>query len=294
MANSAPAVTVLGLGRMGLALARALARAGHTVTVWNRTASRAAPLRELNVAVADSVASACASSAIVVVSVTDYEATLAMLAGGNGAVLEGRTLVQLSSGTPSEAREMARWAAEQGIGFLDGKIVGFPSAIGTADAVIFYAGSAAVFEATRPILADLSAAPMHVGEDAGHPAIIDGAIIVNTMAIFVANMVGRAMCEAEGVVSQAWTLFGGMMLDAAPPLVFDLNASLDRKDYTGAEASLTTWARGADLIRDGLAERGLDSTLAACIADLAHRAIARGHGDDGFAAIYSVVSTAQV
>jgi 3-hydroxyisobutyrate dehydrogenase-like beta-hydroxyacid dehydrogenase len=277
---------------MGLALARALARAGHTVTVWNRTASRAEPLQELGVAVADSAASACEASAVVVVSVTDYEATLEMLAAGIGSVLEGRTFVQLSSGAPSEAREMARWAAERRIGYLDGKIVGFPSAIGTSDAVIFYAGSADTFAATRPILSDLSAAPMHVGEDAGHPAIIDGAIILNMMAIFVANMIGRAMCDAEGVVSQAWTLFGGMTLDAAPQLIFDLNASLDRKDYTGAEASLTTWARGADLIRDGLAERGLDTTLAGCIADLAHRAIERGRGDDGFAAIYSVLSTA--
>src|SRR5438034_2227465 len=77
--DSAPAVTVLGLGRMGLALAQALARAGHTVTVRNRTASRAAPLRELDVAVAESVASACASSAVVIVSVTDYDATREML-----------------------------------------------------------------------------------------------------------------------------------------------------------------------------------------------------------------------
>ena len=293
MGDSAPAVTVLGLGRMGFALAQALARAGHTVTVWNRTASRAAPLQELDVAVAESVASACASSAVVIVSVTDYDATREMLVAEIGSMLEGRTLVQLSSGTPSEAREMARWAAELGIGYLDGKIVGFPSAIGTADAVIFYAGSAVAFEAARPILADLSAAPMHVGEDAGHPAIIDGALILNMMAIFIANMVGRAMCEAEGVVSQAWTLFGGMLLDAAPPLVFDLNSSLDRKDFTGAEASLTTWAHGADLIRDGLTERGLDTTLAGGIADLARRSIERGHADDGFAAIYDVLSTVQ-
>jgi len=84
-----------------------------------------------------------------------------------------------------------------------------------------------------------------------------------------------------------------MMLDAAPPLVFDLNSSLDRKDFTGAEASLTTWAHGADLIRDGLTERGLDTTLAGGIADLARRSIERGHADDGFAAIYDVLSTVQ-
>src|SRR5207302_9467844 len=70
-------------------------------------------LRELDVAVAESVASACATSAVVIVSVTDYDATREMLIAEIGSMLEGRTLVQLSSGTPSETREMARWAAER-------------------------------------------------------------------------------------------------------------------------------------------------------------------------------------
>lgn len=290
MGDSGGTVTVLGLGRMGLALVQALARAGHDLTVWNRTASRSAPLRELDVALADSVESACASSEVVVVSVTDYAATREML-GEIGSVLEGRTLIQLSSGTPSEARAMARWAAAQGIDYVDGAIVGFPSAIGTADAIIFYAGSETAIAAAAAVIADLSGTPMHVGDDAGHPAIIDGALILNTMAIFIANMVGRAMCDTEGVAAQAWTVVGGMMLDAVPSLVLDLNAALDRSDFSGTEASLTTWAHGADLIRDALTERGLDTTLAGGIADLAHRAIDRGHGDDGFAAIYDVLST---
>jgi NAD binding domain of 6-phosphogluconate dehydrogenase len=138
MGDSGRTVTVLGLGRMGLALAQALACAGYDLTVWNRTESRSAPLRELDVALAGSVESACASSEVVVVSVTDYAATREML-GEIGSVLEGHTLIQLSSGTPSEARAMAGWAAAQGIDYVDGAIVGFPSAIGTADAIIFYA-----------------------------------------------------------------------------------------------------------------------------------------------------------
>ena len=285
-------VTTLGLGRMGSALARAMTRGGHTVTVWNRTASRALPLRDLGAVVADSVASACASSDVVVISVNDYETTRELLDDDAvAAALRGRVLVQLTSGTPSQARELAEWAAERGIAYIDGKIVGLPSAIGTPEAAIFYAGSAAAFEAAKPLLAELSGDPVYVGDDPGHPATIDGALILNMMAIYVANMVGRAMCEAEGIAPDTWGLFSGLLLAAAPGLAGDLNALLDRKDFSGDEASLTTWAHGADLIRDGLAERGVDSTLAACIAELAHRTIERGHGDDGFAAIYDVVTT---
>ena len=285
-------VTILGLGRMGSALAGAMARSGHTVTVWNRTASRAIPLRGLGVAVADSVANACSSSDVVVMSVNDYDTTKELLDGdGVASALRGRVLVQLTSGTPSQARELAGWAAERGVDYLDGKIVGYPSAIGTSEAVIFYAGSAAEFEAAKPLLGELSGDPVYMGDDPGHPSTIDGALILNVMSIYVANMVGRAMCEAEGIAPEAWGLFSGLMLAAAPAMVGDLNTLLDRKDFSGDEASLNTWAHGTDLIRDGLGERGVDTTLAACIAGLAHRTIERGHGDDGFAAIYDVVST---
>ena len=293
MDTAACAVTTLGLGRMGSALARAMGRAGHTVTVWNRTVSRAVPLRDLGVVVADSVASACASSDVVVVSVNDYETTRELLDGDAVAsALRGRVLVQLTSGTPSQARELAEWAAEHGVAYIDGKIVGYPSAIGTPDAVIFYAGSAAAFDAAKPLLAELSGDPVYVGDDPGQAATIDGALIINMMSIYVANMVGRAMCEAEGIAPETWGLFSELMLAAAPALVGDLNALLERKDFSGDEASLTTWAHGADLIRDGLAESGVDTTLAACIAGLAHRTIERGHGGDGFAAIYETVTTA--
>ena len=74
MSEAVRTVTVVGLGRMGLALAGAVARAGHTVTVWNRTASRAEPLREQGVAVADTVASACSASDVVIVCLADYDA----------------------------------------------------------------------------------------------------------------------------------------------------------------------------------------------------------------------------
>ena len=81
------------------------------------------------------------------------------------------------------------------------------------------------------------------------------------------------------------------MLDAVPSLVLDLNAAVDRSDFSGTEASLTTWAHGADLIRDALTERGLDTTLAGGIADLAHRPSTVGTATTGFAVIYDVLST---
>ena len=81
------------------------------------------------------------------------------------------------------------------------------------------------------------------------------------------------------------------MYGLAPALIRAQNTLLDTKDFSGEEATLTTWAHTADLLHVELEARQLDTTLAASIAALARRTIERGHGDDGFASIYEVVTT---
>src|SRR5688500_16222363 len=113
------AVTVLGLGSMGTALAGAFAGAGHRTTVWNRTSAKAAPLVARGATHAAGVADAVAASPLVVACLTTYTATREALEPAAGA-LAGRTLVTLNSGSPASARDMAAWAAGHGARFLDG------------------------------------------------------------------------------------------------------------------------------------------------------------------------------
>ena len=88
-------VTVVGLGLMGSALGRVLLENGHSVTVWNRTAARAAPLQEMGAVVPADVASAVAASPITLVCVANYDVSSQILAGIGGAVA-GKVLVQLT------------------------------------------------------------------------------------------------------------------------------------------------------------------------------------------------------
>ena len=98
-------VSMLGLGYMGSALARAFLAKQHAVTVWNRTASKAEPLAETGAQVAASVAEAIAASDVTVVCVSDYHGSDALLRTTEMAGrLKGKTLVQLTTGTPEEAR----------------------------------------------------------------------------------------------------------------------------------------------------------------------------------------------
>ena len=104
-------VTVVGCGLMGSAIARQLSRAGHLVAAWDRTAERAEALVGGGVSAIGSVTDAVRRSPLIVSCTLDYSSTLSALAPVTD--WAGRTLVNLAVGTPSQASEMADWAAER-------------------------------------------------------------------------------------------------------------------------------------------------------------------------------------
>jgi 3-hydroxyisobutyrate dehydrogenase-like beta-hydroxyacid dehydrogenase len=125
-------VTVIGAGRMGSALATALFHKGFATTVWNRTASKTEALSKLGLSVAHSIHDAIREADVVIVNIGDYTSTRQLLEQPDTeTALRGKIVVQLSSGTPKEARAMDSWARRCGISYLDGAILGSPVWIGT-------------------------------------------------------------------------------------------------------------------------------------------------------------------
>lgn len=95
-----PAVSVIGLGMMGTALAAAFLKAGHPVTVWNRSPAKSGPLVAQGATPADTAAEAVAASPLVVVCLTTYDTVRTVLEPLSGQ-LTGRTVANLTNGTPS-------------------------------------------------------------------------------------------------------------------------------------------------------------------------------------------------
>ncbi|WP_245505155.1 NAD(P)-binding domain-containing protein [Neorhizobium sp. S3-V5DH] len=99
-------ISVLGLGAMGQALAARLLQQGHSVTLWNRTAGKAGFLVAQGAREVTSAADAIASSDLTVICVLDYAAASSVLDGAASA-LAGRAVVNLTNGTPAQARATA-------------------------------------------------------------------------------------------------------------------------------------------------------------------------------------------
>src|SRR5687768_7732016 len=112
-------VTVLGLGPMGTALAEALLKQGHPLTVWNRTPRKADGLVDQGAVRAATVTEAVSASSTTIICLKDYPTMYAILEPARDG-LRGRTLVNLNSGTPREAGEALDWATGRGAAYLDG------------------------------------------------------------------------------------------------------------------------------------------------------------------------------
>jgi 3-hydroxyisobutyrate dehydrogenase-like beta-hydroxyacid dehydrogenase len=143
-----PPITVLGAGRIGTALAKTLHRAGHPTTVWNRSPERLAGF-DAGIRSEPDLLRALGGAAVVVIAVSTYSAARELLAAdGVADALATSVVVQLTSGTPHDARDLGAWAHARGITVVDGAIMVTPDLIGTERCVVLYAGDQAAFEST--------------------------------------------------------------------------------------------------------------------------------------------------
>lgn len=281
------AVTVLGLGRMGSALADALVRAGYDVTAWNRGAERraAAPSGCL---VVDDPAVACSASRLVIVCVANYAATESIL-GLPGVLdaLHGAALVQLSSGGPEDARTMAGVAERGKFDYLDGAIITYPSRIGLPSTAIVYSGSRQVFEANVDLLGAFGGRATFVSEAVGGAAAVDLAYLSLLWGSVAGLLQGAAFCESESVDPARF-------FDIVPSIEIEVSAEaaaygemLARADYRGVEATLDVHVASMDAWVSTAAQNGIDVRFPTVLRELFAEAAAT-HGTEEIAAAFEV------
>lgn len=285
------AVTVLGLGPMGRALANAFLDAGLRTTVWNRTPGRDRELAERGAVSARSPEEAVAASRLIVVCVVNYDAADAIVR--RGAVtdaLKGRTVVNLTADTPDRARNTAAWAAEHGIGYLDGAIMTPTTTIGTPAAVFLHSGPEELYRGHRPVLDALNGTHTHLGADIGRAAAYDIALL----DIFWTAMAGYAhalaVARAEGVTARELAPFAKGIGTILPPLFEQAAEEVDNGMFSGEVNPITSAASSMAHIVHASEAHGIDAGVMRAAEGLARRAIGRGHSTDGFLRITELLN----
>ncbi|TDE95985.1 NAD(P)-dependent oxidoreductase [Occultella glacieicola] len=283
-------VTVLGLGPMGQAMGHVLLAAGHPVTVWNRTSARADTLVSAGATPAPDPGSAVASSELVILSLTDYQAMYDIL-GDHTDALRGRLLVNLSSDTPERTREAADWAGQHGARFLTGGVMTPPPTIGTEGAYVYYSGPRPDFEAHSAALSVIGE-PRYVGEDPGLAQLLYQA----QLDVFLTGLAGllhaTALAGSGGVSAAEFVPQALETLTGIPAMIEDgdaLGTALDARSHPGDLGTTTMMGATADHIAATSAAAGLDLVLPDAVASLYRRAIRAGHGADNWTSLIEVI-----
>ena len=147
-------IAFIGIGLMGLPMAKRLCEAGLQLHVWNRTRAKAEPLAALGAQVHDTLAQAVRDADIVVTMLEDGKVVESVLfADGLAQALQrGSLLIDMSSIQPAQARSHGQRLAELGVGYLDAPVSGGTLGAEAGNLAIMAGGSDADFERGRAVL----------------------------------------------------------------------------------------------------------------------------------------------
>ncbi|OJD16557.1 hypothetical protein AJ78_03294 [Emergomyces pasteurianus Ep9510] len=281
-------VTVFGLGAMGTALATQFLRKHHRTTVWNRTAAKAKSLIASGASHAPTISSAASASSLLIICQSNKDSVLQTLQQ-EPAAWAGKTIVDLTNGTPAHARETAEWALAHGAQYIHGGIMAVPSMIGQPHAVILYSGPGKVFEEVKETL-DAVGSSTYVGEDVGLASLHDLALLSGMYGLFsgfthAVAMVRSARVPAAGFVATQLIPW----LTAMTQHLNMLAKQVDDEDFGDGGSSLEMQAHAVPNVLEASEAQGVSVELIRPIFMLIEKRVGEGGGKEGLSALVHMI-----
>ncbi|HEY9887832.1 MAG TPA: NAD(P)-dependent oxidoreductase [Candidatus Obscuribacterales bacterium] len=278
-------VAFIGLGTMGAAMALNLLKAGHAVTVHNRTRDREVPLAAAGAQRAESPQGAAQGAEVIITCVSDTPDVTAVILGAQGVIhgaAPGAVVVDMSTISPAATQQIAATLAQKGIHMIDAPVSGGSEGAQKGTLSIMVGGEGAVIEQVRPVLAAMGTTITHIGKiGAGQLTKAINQIIVAgtywaiaeglTLGLKADLDMAQVVQAVSGGAAGSWGLQNrsGHMIDNHYPLGFRVR--LHQKDLNIALAA----AR----------ELGVPLPLAAYVEQVESGLVGRGYGDEDVSAI---------
>lgn len=188
----------IGLGQMGLPMARNLLKAGHSVTVYNRTRSRAEELRPDGARIAETTAEACNAEVVVSMLADDLAIEAVIFAENLPAQLPANGVhVCMSTISVAMARKLADAHGQAGKGYLSAPVFGRPEAAAAAKLFVVASGLTKLIERCRPVFDAIGQRTFVFGED---PA---AANVVKLAGNFMIGAVMETLGEAFALLRKS-------------------------------------------------------------------------------------------
>ena len=249
-------VAQIGAGRMGSAMAGRVAAAGHDLTVFNRTRSRAEEVaRRTGAHVADTACEAAASAEICLVSLADDAAVMATYLADDGliaGVQSGAVVCDLSTVAPATVGGLTPLVAQKGATLIDTPVSGSVSVVESGTLTLMVGGDRAALDRARPVLDSFAKSIFHLG-DVGAGATMK--LVVNSLVHSLNVAISEALVLAEKAGLNRETVYDIFEAGAAgAPYVKYKREAFLRPGEVPVAFSLDLVAKDQKLIHD-LAER---------------------------------------
>lgn len=238
-----------GLGAMGARIAQQLHEAGHSVTVWNRTAATARPLLDAGLEWAPTPRDLAASVDVVFTMLTSTAAVEETAGGSEGLLAglrEGAVWADLSTIAPDASVALSERVREAGACFLDCPVSGSPATLAAGQLSVMVGGDRDAFEHVEPVLRGIGPKVVYLGPN-GHAILAKVAINLALVVSVTAFAEGVALAEKAGVAREALveavlrSVIASPVIGYRAPLLLDdtevfADVELQQKDLVLAQA----------------------------------------------------------
>lgn len=160
-------IAFFGLGNMGKGIAANLIRAGHQLTVYNRTTEKAQDLVAAGATLADTPAAAAAGAEILIAMLSDDQASESIWLGDNGALSgahSGTLVIECSTLSHHWVQQLSATVHSRGLTYLDCPVTGLPDAAAAGQLTLFLGGSEEAIERAKPLFDAISVKQLHFGD----------------------------------------------------------------------------------------------------------------------------------
>ncbi len=283
-------IAFIGLGLMGQAMARRLILSGHTLTVYNRTREKAAPLEKLGAKVGESAAAAVAAAPVTVLMAANAEAIEAILFPPSGPRPDfaGRTVLQMGTIAPEQSLDFKKRVEEAGGAYAEAPVLGGPPEAESGQLHVLVGSTPPQYDKWRPLLQALSPAPQYVGP-VGKAAAFKLALNQILAAEAAAFAYSLAVVSRNGIeVEQFMGVLRASSL-YAPQFEKKLSRMLDR-DFVPASFAVKNIEKDVKLAIAEGRRLGLDTSSVEGLGRLVRRAAASGLSERDYSAIYAVIN----
>lgn len=272
-------VGFIGVGSMGLPMARKLLKAGHEVTVYNRTRERVESLRADGAIIADSAAGACGSDILITMLADDRAVRSVVFDGQLISRLAPRAVhVSMATISVALAQELTRAHAEAGNQFISAPVFGRPEAADSAKLVVVAAGPAETIERCQPLFDAIGQRTFIVGKEPSNANTVK--LAGNFLILAVIESLGEAyaLLRKSGVAPEAFLEIMTSTLFAAP--VYKTYGNLIAKEqFLPAGFKLPLGLKDVSLVLAAAADARAPMPVASLARDHILAAVAR-YGED--------------